>query len=100
MARRKQKKNSSHLFGMLAVMVVLIAVVCALSIEMISLKERDQELARQEAAAMQEIEDELAKQDELEEERIYIQTKQFIEAMAKEKWGLIMPGEIILKPSK
>ena len=36
----------------------------------------------------------------LEEEQIYVQTKQFIEEMAKERWGLVKPGEIILKPSE
>lgn len=37
---------------------------------------------------------------ELEERKIYVQTKQYIEEVAKEKLGLVMPDEILLKPSE
>ena len=36
---------------------------------------------------------------ELEERKIYVQTKQYIEKVAKEKLGLVNPDEILLKPS-
>ena len=39
--------------------------------------------------------------NELEEYRIYVQTKQYIEEeVAKQKLGLVKPDEILLKPSK
>ena len=34
----------------------------------------------------------------LEEQRIYVQTKEYIEKVAKEKLGLVNPDEILLKP--
>ena len=37
---------------------------------------------------------------ELEEYRIYVQTKQYIEEVAKQKLGLVKPDEILLKPSQ
>ena len=37
---------------------------------------------------------------ELEEYRIYVQTKQYIEEVAKQKLGLVNPDEILLKPKK
>ena len=42
-------------------------------------------------------EEERAKQ--LEEYRVYVQTKQYIEKVAKEKLGLVNRNEILLKPS-
>jgi len=99
-ARRKKKKNTSHMFGMSAALVVVVAFVCALTVKMGDLKEREEELARQEAAIIRDVEDAQEEQTMLEEERIYVQTKQFIEEMAKERWGLVKPGEIILKPSE
>ena len=36
---------------------------------------------------------------ELEEYRVYVQTKQYIEEVAKQKLGLVKPGEILLKPN-
>ena len=35
--------------------------------------------------------------EDLEEKRVYVQTKQYIEKVAKEKLGLVNPDEIILK---
>ncbi len=37
---------------------------------------------------------------ELEEYRIYVQTKQYIEKVAKEKLGLVNKDEILLKPGE
>lgn len=96
--RRRKKKNSSHVFGMAAAMLVVVALLCVLSLKMIELKARDDKLAEKEAALLEAVEDEQDRQVALEEERIYVQTKQYIEKMAKERWGLIKPGEIILKP--
>ena len=36
---------------------------------------------------------------QLEEYRVYVQTKQYIEKVAKEKLGLVNRNEILLKPS-
>ena len=36
---------------------------------------------------------------ELEEYRVYVQTKQYIEEIAKQKLGLVNPDEILLKPA-
>ncbi len=36
----------------------------------------------------------------LEEQRVYVQTKQYIEKVAKEKLGLVNPDEILLKPTE
>ena len=36
---------------------------------------------------------------ELEEYRVYVQTKQYIEEIAKQKLGLVPPDEILLKPA-
>lgn len=37
---------------------------------------------------------------DLEQYRIYVQTKQYIEDMAKQKLGLVNPDEILLKPKE
>ena len=37
---------------------------------------------------------------ELEEYRVYVQTKQYVEEVAKQKLGLVKPDEILLKPSQ
>ena len=39
-----------------------------------------------------------ARAEELEAERLYVQTKDYIEKVARERLGLVNPDEIILKP--
>ena len=46
----------------------------------------------------QQLEEEEKKTTELEEYKIYVQTKQFIESEARQKFGLVNPDEILLKP--
>ena len=47
-----------------------------------------------------ELEEEKERAEKLEEERIYVQTKEYIEKVAKEKLGLVKPDEILLKPAQ
>jgi cell division protein FtsB len=101
MARRKrQKKSVSHKFGMAAVTMVVVAMLCVLSLKMVELKEREQTYASKENSLAEQLEDEKSRSEQLEEERIYVQTKQYIEEMARERWGLVNPDEIILEPGE
>ena len=54
---------------------------------------KEQEINRIE----QELEQEKLKAEELEEYSKFVNTKQFVEMMAREKFGLIYPGELIFK---
>ena len=53
---------------------------------------------REEALEKQKTEEE-NRARELEEYRVYVQTKQYIEEIAKQKLGLVNPDEILLKPA-
>ena len=44
------------------------------------------------------VENEQKRAAELEERRVYVQTKQYIEEVAKQKLGLVKPDEVLLKP--
>ena len=52
-----------------------------------------------EDALVRQLEQEKTRADELEEYRVYVQTKQYIEEVAKQKLGLVKPDEILLKPA-
>jgi cell division protein DivIC len=43
------------------------------------------------------IEDEKQRAEDIEEKKAYVQTKKFIEEMAREKFGLVYKDEIIFK---
>ena len=96
--RKTTKKQSSaaSLFMCVAVLVILGA--CAVYVS--NLCDKSKELAETEYALEQKIQDAyLEKQDLIDQEQ-YMQTKQYIEDVAKDKLGLVYPDEIVIKPSE
>jgi cell division protein DivIC len=65
-----------------------------------SLKKKDLEYQIREEALMAQVDKEESRKLELEEYRIHVQNKQYIEEIAKQKLGLVNPDEILLKPSQ
>lgn len=63
------------------------------------LKKKDDRYAAREANLQSQIESEEQRAEELEEQEIYVQTKKYIEEVAKTKLGLVKPGETLLKPN-
>lgn len=100
MAARKRKKRASHKLGMAAITLIVAAMLCVLSVKMTTLRERDEAYAAKESTLEKQLEAEKERRAELEERRIYVQTKQYIEEMARERWGLVNPGEIIFQPEE
>ncbi len=49
---------------------------------------------------MKRYETQVAREEELDNLKIYIQTKKFIEDMAREKFGLVYENEIIFQPNQ
>jgi cell division protein DivIC len=47
----------------------------------------------------QQYDQEANRAEELKEYQVYVQTKQYIEEVAKQKLGLVKPDEILLKPN-
>ncbi len=82
---------------MIAFIVVVFCVVAGTKIN--SLKKQSQELTEKEATLDKQIENEEQRTAELEELEKYMQTKKFMEEVAKEKLGLVYPDEILIQPS-
>lgn len=95
---RKKKKRKNQL-AMLAITVVVLALVAVLGYQTTQLNRKNRDYEARLTAVEAELEKESARALSLEEERIYVQTKQYIEEQAKIKLGLVNPDEILLKPS-
>ena len=65
-----------------------------------SLKDKELQYQMKEETLQKRLEQEQQRAEQLEEQRIYVQTKQYIEKVAKEKLGLVNPDEILLKPAE
>lgn len=95
---RKRKEHQGSRMALVGITFVVISLAVVVNIRGTTLKEKDQAYQIREENLTRELEQEKKRAQELEEERIYVQTKEYIEKMAKEKLGLVNPDEILLKP--
>lgn len=98
--RRRSTGTSSNRAPMLTITVVVMCMALALGIKVHSLQEKRALYLSQEQDLTEQVDAEKERSKELEEYRIYVQTKEYIEKTAKEKLGLVNPDEIILKPEQ
>ncbi len=98
--KKKVKRKKQNRLAMVSIALVLAALVGVLGYQTMELEEKRGACADR----LNSIERELAEQEsraaELERQRVYVQTKQYIEEQAKEKLGLVNPNEILMKPQE
>ncbi len=99
MARRARykRRRSQNRAGILLASFVVLILVSVVSIKSISLVKKVKEYETKEAALQVQIDEEVARADEIAEFERYTQTRKYIEDTAKDKLGLVYPGEIIFK---
>ena len=100
--RNTKKRRNDRLGNQMAIVgitLVVFSLGVVVNVKSASMKKRDQEYQAREALLQQQYDQEVIRADELKEYQIYVQTKQHIEEVAKQKLGLVKPDEILLKPS-
>ena len=70
------------------------------SINSIGLRQKRASYQEREQALQEQIDAEEDRKLQIEEYRKYTQTKKYVEEVAKDKLGLVNPGEIIYKPEE
>lgn len=96
MKNRIRKKTSNRMIS--AVICLLVIAICVVFYSRSrEIKAQNQDKHEQVEQLRQELEAEEKRAQELEEYSKYVNTKQFVEDMAREKLGLIYPGELIFK---
>ena len=98
-ARKKKKDNLNNRMALVGVTMVVLSLAAAVHIKGIDLKEKDKSYSIREENLEAQVAKEEERAKQLEEYRVYAQTKPYIEKVAKEKLGLVNRNEILLKPS-
>ena len=94
--KRQKRSNAIAMFSAIAV-VFLLSIVLWNGKQSLVQKDSVYASKRQELAQKMEVQE--ARSVSLEEYKKYIQTKKYVEQIAKEKFGLIYPDELLFKPS-
>ena len=97
---RKRRERLGNRMALVGVTFVVISLAVVVNFRGAELRKKDLSYQMREESLTQLLDQEKERAEKLEEERIYIQTKEYIEKVAKEKLGLVNPDEILLKPER
>lgn len=86
--------------AIIGITMVVISLGLVVNLKSTSMKKKDLEYQIREEMLEKQVAQEENRAKELEEYRVYVQTKQYIEEIAKQKLGLVNPDEILLKPAQ
>ena len=93
-AIRKRRQNR---LGMLLVTVVVLMLLLVVAVKCMELKQKQEIYLTREAQLQEQIDEQEARADEIEEFRKYTKTKKYAEEVAKDKLGLVNEDKIIFK---
>lgn len=97
-SKRKRRDKLGNRMTLIGITFVVISLAVVVNLRGASLQDKDMEYQIKEENLQAHLDQEETRSGMLEEKRIYVQTKQYIEKVAKEKLGLVNPDEILLKP--
>ena len=83
--------------GKMCVTLIVLALIGVMSVQIVNLYQKDQQLIAQEKLLQKLMETELSRQQEIEEYEAYTKTQEYVEEIAKSKLGLVYKDEIIFK---
>lgn len=98
--QRKKRQKRSAILGMVFAMLVVVGLGILLWNGKKNIEAKNVEYEKQMAELQEQVNDEQKRTEELNEYKKYIQTKKFVEEIAKDKFGLVYPDEIIFKGKK
>lgn len=97
--KRGKRRESKNRLSCFAVILVMLAFIGIITFQIKDLKKVNAEKTMELNAKQETYEKESERTKELEEQRVYVQTKKYIEEAAK-KLGFVYPDELVLKPKQ
>ena len=96
--RKKRREGLGNRLAIIGITIVVLSLAVVVNVKNTSMEKKLMEYQAKEESLIRQVENEQKRAAELEERRVYVQTKQYIEEVAKQKLGLVKPDEILLKP--
>ena len=94
--QRLKRQKRSGIAGMITAMILVLLLGVAMWNGKRTLEKKNRIYEEQRESLTQQINEQ--RQKELEEYKKYVKTKKFVEEVAKNKFGLLYPDEILIKP--
>ena len=95
---RLKRQRRSAIMGLVLAFLLVIVIGVVMYINKASLQNQYDINEQTKADLQAQLEEQQQRTKDLEEYKKYIQTKKFVEDMAKDKFGLIYPDELVFRP--
>lgn len=100
MKKSKRYRRNKKRVGLRAISIGVVALILAIMVQTHNLEKKSQAQIEKLDELTLQLEKEQQRTVEIEELSQYMQTKQFVEEVAKDKLGLVYSGEIIFRSSE
>lgn len=94
------RKRTQNRFSMFLVSLVVVMIMIVVAVKSVELQQKIDAKVQEEQLLDEQIAEEKARTEEIEEFGKEVQTKGYIEDIAREKLGLVYEGEILFKEEK
>ncbi len=98
-SRRKRKDKWGNRMAIIGITLVVGSLAAVVNVRSATIRNKAQEYEARYENLQSQLEQEMERAERLKEERDYVQTKGYVEKIAKEKLGMVKKDEILLKPS-
>ncbi len=98
--RRIRKQKISNLLAMFAALIIALVLFVVIMHSRNALLSKNAEYASREAELSQQLQSQEERSLSLEEYRKYVQTKKYVEEIAKNKFGMLYPDEKVFRPNE
>ena len=100
MTKTKRALQRSKRVGMRIIAFAILCLLVVASVGKVQLRRKGETYERREEELMTAIAEEEARAEEIEELKKYVQTKKYVEEVAKERLGLVYEDEILFKATE
>ncbi len=97
---RERRRRSQNRFAMMSISAVVLVMLVVITIKSVELQSKSDYYASREAVLNKQIAEEQERTEEIAEYKKYVQTKKYVEEVAKDKLGLVYDDEVIFKPEE
>lgn len=98
MRKKRRKRRNGNFHGMCCISAVVLVLLAVFAVKNQDLKQANAAYNVELAQIQQDIENEKARTEEIEEMKDYMQSDEYAEQVAKDKLGLVYEDEIVFKP--
>ena len=100
MSRRRRGNKYDNRSGKICITLIVLMMLAVMSVQIVKIYHKNQTYIAQEESLNEQLEAETERQEALKEREQYVNSRDYIEDVARSKLGLVYKNEIVFKENK